>query len=195
MRRRELVKLSKIKLPFEYKRVTCISSQTYNTSGNYVDTLYTPNQDTRVCAKMCMTKANSHSTAYGSESPRFSLLKTRADYNDMQKAEFKEILPLGTPFKVDHNKNNITLDYLGTMKITDYGTFTCSKPLYIFTLNGYIQATTQFVGSLYYFKIYENDIIQRNFTPCVRISDGSIGLYDLVNHNFHEAKGDFTYTE
>ena len=107
MRRRELVKLSKIMLPSEYKRVTCISSQTYNTSGNYVDTLYTPNQDTRVCAKMCMTKANSHSTAYGSESPRFSLLKIRADYNDMQKAEFKEILPLGTPFKVDHNKNNI----------------------------------------------------------------------------------------
>ena len=195
MRRRELVKLSKIMLPFEYKRVTCISSQTYNTSGNYVDTLYIPNQDTRVCAKMCLSKANSHSTAYGSESPRFSLLKTRADYNDMQKAEFKEILPLGTPFKVDHNKNNITLDYLGTMKITDYASFTCSKPLYIFTLNGYIQATTQFVGSLYYFKIYENDIIQRNFIPCVRISDGSIGLYDLVNHNFHEAKGDFTYTE
>ena len=38
-------------------------------------------------------------------------------------------------------------------------------------------------GRIYYLKIYDNNILIRNFVPCYRKSDGVIGLYDKANNN------------
>lgn len=38
--------------------------------------------------------------------------------------------------------------------------------------------------SLYYFKVYEDDVLKANYVPCVRDSDAQVGLYDTVGNKF-----------
>ena len=46
---------------------------------------------------------------------------------------------------------------------------------------------------LYYFEMYDNDILIRHYIPCYRKSDGKIGLYDIVEGKFYtnEGEGEF----
>ena len=46
---------------------------------------------------------------------------------------------------------------------------------------------------LYYVKIWDNDTLVRDFIPSYRVSDGEIGLYDLVNDEFYSNKGTGTF--
>ena len=45
----------------------------------------------------------------------------------------------------------------------------------------------------YYFKMYENNVLIRDFVPCYRKSDGEIGLYDLVERKFYANQGTGTF--
>lgn len=54
--------------------------------------------------------------------------------------------------------------------------------------SGYIQDSGGLM-TLYYFKMYLDDVLVRDFVPCCRKSDGAVGLYDLVNNNFHNNEG------
>lgn len=48
---------------------------------------------------------------------------------------------------------------------------------------------------IYSCKVYENDILVRDFIPCYRKSDGVIGLYDMVNGVFYTNAGAGTFTK
>ena len=48
---------------------------------------------------------------------------------------------------------------------------------------------------IYYFKIYENGVLVRNYVPCYRISDGVIGLYETVTGTFVTNAGEGTFTK
>lgn len=47
---------------------------------------------------------------------------------------------------------------------------------------------------LYSFKIYNNGTLLRDFQPCVQVSNGQIGLYDLVNDVFYTNQGSGNFT-
>lgn len=52
-----------------------------------------------------------------------------------------------------------------------------------------------YTGRMYYCKIYDNDILVRDFIPAVRDSDSQAGFYDLVTNQFFTNAGtgaDFT---
>ena len=68
--------------------------------------------------------------------------------------------------------------------------FDCPNYMYIFTGNGYSQASSQPSRyRLHYFKIWNNDSLVRDFVPCYRKSDSVIGLYDLVSQTFFINQG------
>lgn len=48
-------------------------------------------------------------------------------------------------------------------------------------------------GEVYYFKIYNNGTLVRDFVPCINAS-GAAGLYDLVNGAFYSNAGSGTFT-
>ena len=50
------------------------------------------------------------------------------------------------------------------------------------------------IGKIYYFKIYVNNVLVRNFVPAKRKSDNVLGLYDLVNNAFYTNAGTGTFT-
>ena len=56
-------------------------------------------------------------------------------------------------------------------------------------------AGTSYLGrfKLYSFKIYDGEILTRDFVPCIT-SKGEIGLFDKVNHKFYGNKGTSTFT-
>ena len=41
-----------------------------------------------------------------------------------------------------------------------------------------------FMGKLYYSKLYENDILVRDLVPCLRKTDGKVGMYDHITKTF-----------
>ena len=94
-----------------------------------------------------------------------------------------------------------------TYKVLDYednnyivSLTTLSKDLGNFTLGGlelwfmgYSGESRLHLSKLFSGKIYENDILQRDFVPCYRKSDGEIGMYDIVNGVFYTNAGSGTF--
>lgn len=71
-----------------------------------------------------------------------------------------------------------------------------SKQSFTWYTNNTIELfTSTDYGRIYYLKIYDNNILIRNFVPCYRKSDGVIGLYDKVNNKFYRNKGTGTFTK
>lgn len=95
--------------------------------------------------------------------------------------------------KISASSNKITINGKTTTTV-GVQAFNGNYPLYLFTNNnsGTIDKRCAF-GKLYSFKIYENGILQRDMIPCVRVVDGVVGLYDLVDGGFftNEGMGEF----
>ena len=179
-RRRRVMAL---RVPNEYQEVTWIGPKNVS-AVCYVDTGFTPNQDTRVVTKVMRTVDSSNAAYYGTETPRFSLMKDRADYNLADKYHIP-VAALNTIVVADHNKNYITVN--GTKKgpISAYAEFTCEKTLTLWCLNGYLKTTAQFAGRMYYFKAYDNGVLVRDFVPCYRKKDNVIGFWCRVTKRFY----------
>ena len=65
----------------------------------------------------------------------------------------------------------------------------CSVPNNVKTPTGFCKE------KIYEAKIYDNNVLIRNFIPCYRNSDSVVGMYDLVNNLFYtnQGTGSFTY--
>ena len=66
------------------------------------------------------------------------------------------------------------------------------------TGGGYNDVAIQNISSmrLYAFKMYDNNVLVRDFIPCINDTTGKVGLYDLVEGKFYGNKAsgdDFTY--
>lgn len=90
--------------------------------------------------------------------------------------------------KISAQTDKITIN--GITKLTNVASLDCEYPLYLFSINtaGSFDERCA-LGKLYSFKIYENNILQRDMTPCVRLEDNVAGLYDLVNGGFYTNEG------
>lgn len=66
--------------------------------------------------------------------------------------------------------------------------------IYLFALNNNGSVATNFIGRVYgHIFFYINDVLQREFVPCYRVSDGVVGLYDKVNGVFYTNLGTGTF--
>lgn len=184
-RRRKAMKRN---IPEEYQQVAWVGPKQVS-AVCYVDTGFTPNQDTRVVSKFVRVTESINSAYYGSEEPRFTLLKNRADYN-AKKTFSLPIVALNKPVVADHNRNYVTINGTKYGPIDPYAEFTCAKSLYLWSLNGYAQTQVQFCGRMYYCRIYDNDVLVRDFVPCYRKADGVIGLYCKATRTFYEPSGE-----
>ena len=83
---------------------------------------------------------------------------------------------------IDHNRNVLQYNDVAVTN-TSRTSGACAIPMYIFSVNTSGEAGTCLTGKLYYFKIYDNDVLVRDYVPC-KDSNGVVGLYDLVNASF-----------
>lgn len=67
--------------------------------------------------------------------------------------------------------------------------FNSNQQMTIFAVNNGGNITQHGKVRLYYLKLYDDNTLVRNFIPCLRISDGEIGLYDTISKTFFTNKG------
>lgn len=169
-------------LPEGYTQVEYIESS----GTQYIDTGFIPNQDTRVTLSAYNTSESSGWT-YGvwesasSKQFCFSCLSTYSFRYGTSSASLINV-PVGS-VEVDQNKNVYNLNGI-TGTITAQ-TFTCSHSMYLFCINANGSPSGgKFFGKLYSCRIYDRDVLVRDFVPCIN-SSGKAGLYDLVEGKFY----------
>lgn len=176
-----------------------------STGTQYIDTGFKPNQDTRIIATMQCVTSTSYGRLFGSGT-RNSLNSIMIDYetgitgtlhvkygNNSNWTNVSSIYGDYETHTYDFNKNNLYIDRKLVSSNT-YGTFQSTSNLGIFTyINGnYVgQSTEFFIGRLYSFQIYDNDVLVRDYIP-VRVNETGY-LYDKVSKELfsNAGTGDF----
>lgn len=163
-----------------------------NTGKQYINTGFKPNQDTRIVATMqCVTSTN-YGRLFGSGTHN-TLNSVMIDYETGiagtlhikygNNASWTTTSIHGDyeTHIYDFNKNNFYLDGKLVSSNT-YGAFQSTSNLGIFTyINGSStgQNAELFIGRLYSFQIYDNDVLVRDYIP-VRVNQEGC-LYDKVS--------------
>lgn len=173
-------------LPSGYTQVEYIES----TGSQYVDTGFTPNQDTRVVANVLFepgvesryllgarksSGTSSFIFSYSSNGYYVSQYGNTTDSID-------EVFNRSVPFVLDKNKKITYIDGV-KVKTATSATFTAPGTMYLFGINqngSALLSASRFYSCL----VYDNDILIRDYVPCTNAS-GVAGLYDVVNETFY----------
>lgn len=181
-------------LPSGYTELEYIQSS----GTQYIDTGFKPNQDTRVVTKFDMIQTDTAwRKLWGSGSGSYNLdfalwndgtTKLQSYYG----TKTNSAVPITSmSLNVDANKN--IWEYSGETITFDKNNFTCAYSMYIFNVNkDNSSAYLPGMMKLYFFKIYNNEVLVRDFIPCKNPS-GAIGLYDTVNNQFYQNVGSGTF--
>ena len=193
-------------LPEGYTQVDYIESH----GNEYINTGVNPTFNTEVELEFMSTNVTGSGFIYGSRisnnnnSHTFILFPNSKDYypqfaNDGTVVHMADTHPelaeYNTRYKVKNGKDGF---YVNDVLVKQYSQtqLESSYPMYIFGLNvaGNLESRTA-RARIYKFKIYENDILIRDYVPCYRNSDNEVGLYDIVNNVFYtkQGTGAFTY--
>ena len=183
------------KLPDIYQQVEYIES----TGTQYIDTGIKLNQDSKIITEIQLTNDGSQPNAiFGSRtsstennfecvSSSSSSVGIRIDFQSY------ETNRLTTQFNNEKNYILIskTLMQIGesTKRYISYTDFETPSNCYIFYVSGENIYGQKAQMRLYNFKIYQNDVLIKDFIPCYRKSDNEIGLYDIVNNVFYTNQG------
>ena len=183
-------------LPEGYTEVDYIESS----GTQYVNTGFKPTSNTKY--ELDIDSINSNDTAYiigtiDGNSNRNNIYLTSNGYfsagygSAYQSTTIK--FQANTKYNIKLDKNLFYIDNVLAYSFTEE-TFNNTVTSYLFARNngGTIDRLTSM--KLYSCKIYDNNIIVRNFIPCYRNSDNEIGLYDLVNNVFYTNAGTGTFT-
>lgn len=103
--------------------------------------------------------------------------------------------------KISYKNNIETIYFNDVLKLTQDWTSAYSGTnvkLGIFKLgetnNTWYNSSAQQIGKLYYYKLYDNGTLIRDFIPVKRISDNKYGLWDKVTKAFYPNAGTGTFT-
>ena len=172
-----------------------------STGTQYIDTGFKPNQDTRIVATMqCVTSTN-YGRLFGCGTYG-ALNSVMIDYetgitgtlhikygNNSSWTNVSSVHGDYETHTYDFNKNNFYLD--GELVSSNtYGAFQSTSNLGIFTyINGNnVGSNTEFfIGRLYGFQIYDNDVLVRDFIPIKVGQEGC--LYDKVTQEIYRNAG------
>lgn len=188
-------------IPVEYQKVEYVES----TGTQYIDTGMVGNENTAVMLDF------KHNEIYSeTEQRRFFGSETTGNTNAFVAGisatgkfftQFDSIVPSSIiTFDNDTNRHTLSLSKNGfyfdgqlTRDYAGYTSFTTPSNLLLFAFyNGGIISNNAKMN-VYSCKIYDNNQLVRNFVPCYRKSDGTIGLYDTVNDKFYTNSGTGTF--
>lgn len=175
-------------LPPEYQQVEYIES----TGTQYIDTGFKPNQNTKVEVKSQYISTTAVSI-FGSN-PYFVLTTISGKYRFRYNSATRDTSISGTELAkltLDKNKAYLNDGLVGTFT---EATFQSPYNALLFarsTESGGVEEKCS--AKLYYAKLWDNNVLIRDYVPCYRKSDNVIGLYDLVNNVFYTNQGTGTF--
>lgn len=183
-----------MRLPNGYTRLEYIQSS----GGQYIDSLFTPNNKTRIEVKFSWA-GGSNGYLYGAVDSNNAKSVTATLSVNGGNWRFD-----GTYYSLKASANTIYSAVIDSSGVTINGTlnkyvgtvssFTSPNTLFIFSgHNASGVSASYFVGKIYTFGIYDNGTLVRDFIPCKNAS-GDVGLYDIANGVFYENKGSSSFT-
>lgn len=170
----------------------------------YINTGFTPNQNTRVVCEFKRISRNASGSAaavfgarYAKNDRDFTFWGYLSGGNNIIGGNYGNVnyqinYTEQERILVDKNKNVTTIN--GTTVTNATSTFTCPGNMFIFSTNKNGTADSQ-MGSirLYYCKIYDNGVLIRDFVPAID-ANGAYGLLDKINNKFYVNSGTGTFT-
>lgn len=198
MRRRLMISKrrgSSSDFPSEYIKLNYIQS----TGRQYIDTEFIPDNNTSVEIQFLFNVVGDgqnrgvFGTRAGATSNSFSIIASNTAQlytgygttNTNTNRRFEK----DTMYVVKKEKN-ITIMNGETVITANLQTFTCPYSLALFSIKNASEIPSFYsTMTLYYCKIWDGDTLVRDFIPCQRISDSTVGLYDKVYGVFYENKG------
>lgn len=190
-----------VALPSGYTKLAYIQSS----GTQYIDTGYVvSSENLRVVIKFKYTASHSDTTIFGSEtsgitgSGEYSI----CPYGDGpyffvggSKQLSAGSTSLNTNYTLDVTAKNglLTAIWNGTSYSVAYTDgLNHTYPIAIFGNNVSGNVSQLCTIALSYMQIYDNDVLVRDFIPCINAS-GSVGLYDLVSKAFYANAGSGTF--
>lgn len=181
-------------LPSGYTQVLYIESS----GTQYIDTGFTPNQDTRVVADFELTASDATAFPFcgrtASNKNAFGLYwytnsKFYAIYGSAQYAF--STTEGAARHSCDLNKNVATIN--GETYTFTQETFTSTVTMAMFARNSGGTITKYPSIRMYSCRIYDNGTLIRDYVPCLNAS-GTAGLYDMANGVFYGNAGTGSFT-
>ena len=186
------------------ENISGATAPTSTTKNNlaYIDTNFTPNQNTRTIADMQIIQASKNPRYFGSGkwnslgyivSQEWTIGESNCriycKFGDSSGWIQTDYVPDMQRHIYDHNNDgkllidNVEIETLPTTS------FTCETSMCIFTASRandtYVDLEETAFARLYNFKVYDNGTLVRDMIPCTRNSDGVAGVYDIVNNQFY----------
>ena len=186
--------IAEVGLPEGYLQLSYIQGS----GTQYIDTGFKPNNNTRVVMDV-ESVADGTFAFFGTRDSetanayilwQLSSTSIRSDYGANQVQQ-----------TVDSTKNRVVIDkheascMYGSISIeNESSTFSCANNLLLFTTStGGTVDERKASAKLYSCKIYDDDLLIRNFVPVKNDSD-QVGLYDLVEEKFYANAGTGAFT-
>ncbi len=177
----ELIAGPAVTIPEEYTQLEYI---VFN-GTQIIDTGFTPNNNSRIESKCYRTGADCWFYGASPSNPRVTLYHSNTGtcrWGEQSRSNVGFVADTEYTFVQDKN-GIVSNSTLISWNSGTAGDFTCDRTLTIGNCNG-ATGTRYFAGNLYYMKIYDNDVLVRDFVPC-KNSSNVVGLYDTVNGVFY----------
>lgn len=180
-----------------------------NSSGNaYIDTGFKPNNNTNFAFKIipdssvylfgARTSATVNSLGFYSYLLYSNRQLARFDYGTSNYDSNSSMdLKQGAIWECSNNGNVMSINIEGnTSTITATSmTFQCEHNLHIYGVNNNgTHAADGNTSKIFYFKIYDNGVLIRDYIPVRRKSDGVYGLFDIINKTFNTSPNNELFT-
>lgn len=166
--------------------------------GQYFDSDYTPNNKTRIETRFTWAGGSNgylYGAADSNNAKAFTSTLSASGGNwrfDGTLFQFKAVA--NTLYTAIMDSSGVTINGTLNKYTGSVSAFTALNTLAVCggkNANGSI-SSAYFVGDMDYYKIYEEDVLVRDYVPCENAS-GEIGFYELVNNVFkgNEGTGEF----
>ena len=183
-------------LPSEYQQVEYIES----TGIQYIDTQYIPTHNTKIYCKFAHNESVIDTPVFGARNSdwtnEYILWSHPTEFTKVSKVLFNdseqqfESYDLGTIIEFESSNTSGRYNE-STWSWDTYQNDTLDVGLILFGLrNGTQVDSRKFSGKIWSFRLWENNILVRDFIPCYRKTDNVIGMYDLVENKFYTNGGD-----
>lgn len=182
-------------LPSAYQEVEWI----WSNGSQRIDTTYIPNEKTKAEWKMWnWTETGSHcifGTMYyfwGNPGRWFSVVTDAYMFNNS--SWVAHWMNDGSVHTWELSQAWLIVDWVtkATPAIT---TFTCPYSLLLFCTRNNGTPAEYATFRYYYYKLYDDGTLVRDFVPCYRIADWEIWMYDVVNDVFYTNSWSWTFTK
>lgn len=176
-------------LPDTYTQLEYIES----TGTQYIDTEYIANTSTEVRTKFLLNNKNKFGLYGGQITGKDTSLRFFADSGSLyiahggNRRQQVNNLEINIEYELQHKKSECVIN--GVQYISSGSNDFQRTTLTICKCNGFDINGYFLNGRIYYFKIYDSEILVRDFIPCYRNSDNEAGLYDLINNVFYTNQG------